>query len=156
MMGRTGTPDYIAWKTTTADSAGPEVPCFASWQSRDERTEIQTIFKFVKICTDFCIVWARQAGRKGRGEFRRCWQIKISHGKMTRASAEGIGLPQIWGGWCRSSLDWGVESAAMPDMAGGSGDAGEASVEVAATAWRRLRASSVRTDHRSSDCMTDH
>ena len=63
-------------------------------------------FNFVKICTDLCIAsWARQAGRKGRGKFRRCWQIKISHGKMTRASAEGIGLPQTWGGWCCSSLD---------------------------------------------------
>ena len=32
----------------------------------------QFFFNFVKICTDFCIAWARQAGRKGRGEFRRC------------------------------------------------------------------------------------
>ena len=63
------------------------------------------LFNFVKICTDLCIAWARQAGRKGRGEFRRCWQIKIFHGKMTGASVEGIGLPQTWGGWCRSSLD---------------------------------------------------
>ena len=64
------------------------------------------LFNFVKLCTDLCIAWARQAGRKERGEFRRCWQTQIFHGKMTRASAEGIGLPQTCGGWCRSSLDW--------------------------------------------------
>ena len=30
-------------------------------------------FNFVKMCTDLCIAWTRQAGRKGRpGEFRRC------------------------------------------------------------------------------------
>ena len=79
--------------------------CFRFIQFRDEQTEIQFCFLSVKISTDLCITWVRQVGRKGRGEFRRCWQIKISHGKMTRVSAEGIGLPQTWGGWCRSSLD---------------------------------------------------
>ena len=41
----------------------------------------------------------------------------------------------------------------MPDMAGGSGDAGEA-LGAAAWTWKRLWTSSGRVDYRD-DCMTD-
>ena len=71
-----------------------------------KRRRYHLLFNFVKKCTNLCIARGRdRREEKGGGEFRRCWQIKISHGEMTRASAEGMGLPQTWGGWCRSSLD---------------------------------------------------
>ena len=52
-------------------------------------------FNFVKICSDLCIAWAKQAGRKGRWRIQKVLtDTDFPRQNDSRVSAEGIGLPQ--------------------------------------------------------------